>query len=101
MIIQKWTAKMKPLQRPVFVETLKQLNLHYRKHGRVEWGRVHYELYGGHVMYMERDFADIETLDADETHSLEGEIKEVKMRLLDSVVPGTVVVTHYQCEDFG
>lgn len=95
MIIQKWTAKMKPMQRPAFVETLKELNQHYRRHGRVEWCRVHNELYGGHVIFMERDFPDIEALDEDETHSLEGGIYEVKTRLLESVVPGTVVVTHY------
>ena len=98
MVIQKWTAKMKPMQRPVFIETLKELNKLYLKHGRVPWGRVHYELYGGHVNYMERDFPDIHALDIDETHALEPDIRETKVRLLESVVPGTVVVTHYPME---
>ena len=101
MVIQKWTAKMKPMQRPVFIETLKELNVLYRKYGRVLWGRVHNELYGGHVIFMERDFPDIETLDTDETHSLEDDIRVVKTRLLDSVVPGSVVVTHYHGVDLG
>ena len=96
MIIQKWTAKMMPLQRPAFIETLKELNALYRKYDRVEWSRIHSELYGGHVVYMERDFTDIAELDADESHALEEDIREVKKRLLESVVPGTVVVTHYQ-----
>ena len=99
MVIQKWTAKMKPMQRPVFIETLKELNRLYRKHGRVAWGRVHNELYGGHVIYMERDFPDIHALDMDETHSLEPDIRETKVRLLESVVPGSVVVTHYHTVD--
>ena len=59
MVIQKWTAKMMPLQRSVFIETLKELNALYRKYDRVEWGRIHSELYGGHVVFMERDFKDI------------------------------------------
>ena len=95
MIIQKWTAKMKPMQRPVFTETLKELNALYRQHGRVPWARLHHELYGGHVVFMERDFPDIQALDTDETHSMEEGIKVVKIRLLESVVPGSVVVTHY------
>ena len=99
MVIQKWTAKMKPMQRPEFIETLKELNHVYRKHGRVIWSRVHNELYGGHVIFMERDFPDIQTLDTDETHSLEPDIFETKVRLLESVVPGSVVVTHYHAVD--
>lgn len=96
MVIQKWTAKMMPMQRSVFIATLKELNALYRKYGRVEWGRVHNELYGGHVIYMERDFPDIAALDADESHAQEADIRAVKKRLLESVVPGTVLVTHYQ-----
>lgn len=96
MVIQKWTAKMMPLQRSVFIETLKELNALYRKYDRVEWGRIHSELYGGHVVFMERDFKDIAELDADESHAMEEDIRMVKKRLLESVVPGTVVVTHYQ-----
>lgn len=99
MVIQKWTAKMMPMQRPVFIETLKELNRLYRKHNRVPWSRVHNELYGGHVIFMERDFPDIQTLDDDETRSLEPDIRETKVRLLESVVPGTVVVTHYDMVD--
>lgn len=99
MIIQKWTAKIAPLRLGEFIEALKALNALYRQHGRVEWGRVHHELYGGHVIWMEREFPDIASLDADESRAQEPDIREAKKRLLDAVVPGTVEITHYQTRE--
>ncbi len=99
MIIQKWTAKVAPLQENNFIKMLKELNALYRKYGRVEWGRVHNELYGGHVIYMEREFLDIIVLDRDEAHSQEADIREVKERMLKFIVPGTVELTYYQTRE--
>lgn len=96
MIIQKWTAKLAPLQKATFIETLQALNALYLRLGRVPWGRVHHELYGGHTIFMEREFSDIAVLDADENKSILPEILELKRRLLACVVPGTVEITHYQ-----
>jgi hypothetical protein len=95
-IIQKWSARLMPLQKAAFLEALRELNVLYRQYGRVEWARVHHELYGGHTVHMEREFPDIAALDADETRSMTPEIREAKRRLLACIVPGTVEVTHYQ-----
>jgi hypothetical protein len=88
-----------PLQRVAFMEALRELNRLYGAHGRTLWGRVHHELYGGHVIFMEREFPDILTLDADEKQSATPDILDAKRRLLLSVVPGTVEITHYQTVD--
>ena len=99
MIIQKWTAKTVPMQLNQFLATLEELNALYRAQGRVPWGRVHHELYGGHTIIMEREFPDIAALDADEAKSQSPEIRALKVRLLESIVPGSVELTHYQTRD--
>lgn len=99
MIIQKWSARTKPMQLRDFVAALKLLNALYLKAGRVPWGRVHHELYGGHRVIMEREFNSIAELDADETKADLPEIREAKARLLDTCVPGSVSVEHYHSVD--
>ncbi len=99
MIIQRWPAKMMPMQLPAFLQTLKDLNASYREHDREEWGRVYFELYSGHEIYMEREVPSVAALDADEMRSLEPAIWTLKERLLESTVPGTVAITHYHRVD--
>jgi hypothetical protein len=99
MIIQKWTAKVAPLQLNAFLATLKELNALYHHYGRVAWGRVHHELYGGHVVYMEREFPTMVALDADESQAQAEDIRAVKKRLLESTVPGTVELSYYQTRE--
>jgi hypothetical protein len=96
MIIQKWSAKIRPMQLRPFLETLKSLQDLYEKNNRVPWGRVHHRLYSGHEIMMERDFPSVAALDEDETRSQLPEIRELKTKLLDSIVPGTVLIELFE-----
>jgi hypothetical protein len=96
MIIQKWSAKIRPMQLRSFLETLKSLQDLYEKNNRVPWGRVHHRLYSGHEIMMERDFPSVAALDEDETRSQLPEIRELKTKLLDSIVPGTVLIELFE-----
>ena len=96
MIIQKWSARIRPMQLRPFLETLKSLQDLYEKNNRVPWGRVHHRLYSGHEIMMERDFPSVAALDEDETRSQLPEIRELKTKLLDSIVPGTVLIELFE-----
>lgn len=95
MILQRWSSKIQPMQLPAFLDALKELNEQYRAHDRVPWSRVHWVLHSGHQVSMERVFTDLVALEADESSSLEPEIWELKVGLLDSTVPGTVSIEHF------
>lgn len=45
---------------------------------------------------MEREFPSVGALDDDEASAHEQEIWELKERLLEAAVPGTVSITHYR-----
>lgn len=92
MILQRWCAKM---QLPTFLQTLGKLNARYRAHDRVAWDRIHWELHSGCEVSMERVFPDLTTLEVDEDASLEHGIWKLKVRLLESTVPGTISIKHY------
>jgi hypothetical protein len=96
MIIQKWSAKIRPMQLRSFLQTLTALQELYKKSNRVPWGRAHYRLYSGHEIIMEREFPSVEELNEDETRSQLPEIRELKAKLLESIVPGTVLIELYE-----
>lgn len=96
MIIQKWSAKIRPMQLRVFMQTLQSLEQCYKTNNRVPWGRAHHRLYSGHEIIMEREFPTMSALDEDETKSQIKEIRELKMKLLESVVPGTVLIEIFE-----
>jgi len=79
-----------------FLQTLKSLQELYKESNRVPWGRVHHRLYSGHEIIMEREFDSVVELDEDETRSQLPEIRELKMKLLESIVPGTVLIELYE-----
>ncbi len=96
MIIEKWSAKFMPLQLSPFLKTLAELNELYVQNNRVPWGRTHIRLYSGHEIMMERDFPSMAALDEDETRSHLPEILALKIKLLEHVVPGTVLIEVFQ-----
>ncbi len=96
MIIQKWSARIKPMQLRPFLQTLSALQELYKESNRVPWGRAHHRLYSGHEIIMEREFSTIEELNEDETRSQLPEIRELKTKLLESIVPGTVLIELYE-----
>ncbi len=96
MIIQKWSAKIRPMQLRPFMETFRALEELYEKNNRVPWGRVHHRLYSGHEIMMEREFPSVADLNEDETRSQLPEIRELKAKLLESIVPGTVLIELYE-----
>ena len=96
MIIQKWSAKIKPMQLRPFIQTLETLQQLYKENNRVPWGRAHHRLYSGHEIIMEREFSSVAELDEDETRSQLPEIRQLKMKLLESIVPGTVLIELFE-----
>jgi hypothetical protein len=99
MIVQRWSAKIMPMRPPTFLGHPEELNARDAAHDRVGRSRVHDELYGGHEVATERGFADVAARDADEHSSLEPDIWELEVKLLESTVPGTVSIRHHLLRD--
>lgn|GEM_PF-1605258 len=96
MVIEKWSARIWPMHLRLFLAVLADLNELYEQNGRIPWGRTHIRLYSGHEIIMEREFPTIAALDEDETRSQLPEIRELKAKLLEHIVPGTVLIEVYQ-----
>lgn len=96
MIIEKWSARIWPMHLRPFLAVLAELNELYEQNDRIPWGRTHIRLYSGHEIIMEREFPTIAELDEDETRSQLPEIRELKAKLLEHIVPGTVLIEVYQ-----
>jgi hypothetical protein len=87
------------MQLRTFIHTLDALGRLYVENNRVPWGRVHHRLYSGHEIIMEREFPTVEILNEDETRSQIPEIRELKTKLLESIVPGTVEIDLFETPD--
>jgi len=99
MIIQRWTARTKPMEFDEFISIWKKLNVEYQNENRKPWIRLSNELYGGHFVQMEREFESMMELDADEKIGNIGQIRTLKISLLAHIVEGSVELSYFQTVD--
>jgi hypothetical protein len=95
MIMQRWSAKIMPVQLPMFLGVLERLNERSADHCRTGRSHLHYELCSGREAATEREFPDVAATDADEHSSLGPDIRDLEVKLLESTVPGSVTIRRH------